>query len=83
MHPAGYGRFDMKTPNGWQGRPAHKVAFIFAGGETTAESPLVLQTCGNRLCCNPADLKAGNHREAQMARRAATARSEASPSTEA
>lgn len=80
-HPSGYGAFQMKTANGWQPRPAHKTAFMLSGRSVSDERPLVLQTCSNRLCCNPRHLKAGNQREAQnRARIASTARSEERPS---
>jgi HNH endonuclease len=56
---AGYGRFQpgrAKTKH-WS---AHRYAFYLATGETP---PVVMHTCDVRMCCNPAHLKAGTHKD--------------------
>ena len=45
---------------------AHRIAFQLAGGQTTDDSPLVLHSCDNRSCCEPAHLRAGDHLENQQ-----------------
>jgi DNA-binding XRE family transcriptional regulator len=63
----GYQKRGPKNPTpygvlGWKGRPsrAHRVAFELANGEIP-ECMMVLHTCDNTLCCNPAHLYLGNH----------------------
>lgn len=63
----GYRKAGPKNPTpygvlGWKGRPsrAHRVAFEIVNGDIP-EGMMVLHTCDNTLCCNPAHLYLGNH----------------------
>lgn len=56
-----------KTPSpygslGWRGRieRAHRVAYMLTKGDQPA-GRMVLHTCDNTLCCNPAHLYVGDH----------------------
>lgn len=55
-NPAQYGSL------GWKGKisRAHRVAYELAHGEVQ-EGMMVLHTCDNTLCCNPAHLYLGDH----------------------
>jgi hypothetical protein len=42
---------------------AHRYAFFAYGGKLTKAKPLVLHSCGNKACCNPNHLRAGDQTE--------------------
>ena len=52
----GYGKFTLQTG---QTVDAHRLAYRFTHGEEIADGILIMHTCDNKPCCNPAHLMAG------------------------
>lgn len=59
LDPAGYGRVKIK------GRAAlvHRLAYAAAQGAPIADAVMVLHSCDNPRCCNPAHLSVGDAKE--------------------
>lgn len=53
----GRGVFDCVYPGGHQKFPAQKSAMIVFGPEPVYGHERVVETCGNKLCCNPKHLR--------------------------
>lgn len=58
---AGYGRLHLRAA----GRTVftHRLAWVLANGRDLGPGEIVCHTCDNPLCCNPAHLFVGTHRD--------------------
>jgi hypothetical protein len=63
VRPNGYGVFNL----GVRQELAHRLALELSGVEIPPGF-VVMQTCGNRLCCNPAHLRLGTRADQMQAR---------------
>ncbi len=63
VHANGYGAFNLGTRQGL----SHRLALELSGVRIPA-GLIVMRTCGNRLCCNPAHLYVATPSERMAAR---------------
>lgn len=56
----GYGQMMVNTSKGRKNVRVHRVMHFYATGENP---PVVMHTCDNPSCCNPAHLRGGTHKD--------------------
>lgn len=59
----GYGKFRDVAGEGGYPEHAHRIAYRYATGQPTPAGLVVMHTCDNRLCCNPAHLRLATQTE--------------------
>lgn len=63
-NPGGYGVLNTQDDTGKNvGFLAHRVAYVLNGGVFPENKPLVLHSCHNPSCINPAHLRAGDDKD--------------------